>query len=389
MAETPAHIDSALDRSIMHSEDTCVRSCRDMPGNLPGGTEEILNAVHESVILYTHDLRIVWANKGTGEMLDLDVGEIVGHCCREVLHDCPEPCETCPVRKSFQSGRSESACFEYRTGRFADLRTLPLFEGDGSVGHVLTFSSNATEKVKPDGEAVRIDHLSLLGELAAGVAHEINNPINGIINYAQLLVNRLPPREAEADIATRIIVEGERIAGIVQSLLTFAGNGTQERIRISLIDLLSDCLSLTQAQIQEDGIRLQLDIEADLPHLYVNGRQMRQVFLNLISNARHALNEKFPVVRDDKILRIGGKKIRNNLGVFLRVEFYDQGAGIPPESLDRVLKPFFSTKAVFKGIGLGLSTSRSILAQHNGTISVDSLLGAYTRVTLEVPVADG
>jgi signal transduction histidine kinase len=319
-------------------------------------------------------------------MFELESGEIVGKPCHYALYNCPEPCENCPVRKSFESGKAETAHVESGTGRFFEIRTLPLLDENGSVGHVLEFANDVTEKVRLHAETLRTDHISSLGELAAGIAHEINNPVNGIINYAQMLVNRLSTRSQECDIADRIIIEGERIAGIVQSLLTFSGQDTQERTPISLVDLLTDSLPLTQTQIEADGIRLILDIEADLPRIVVNSRQMRQVFLNLISNARNALNEKFPEVHDEKILRIVGKRIENDFGTFIRVEFHDQGTGIPPEELERVLTPFFRIRAGGKGTGLGLSTSRNILIQHNGTIRVDSVYGEYTRVTLEVPI---
>jgi signal transduction histidine kinase len=348
-----------------------------------------LEAAHEAVTLHKDNLGILWANRGTFEMFDLAPGEMGVLRCHEALHGNAEPCENCPVRRSFQSGRQETARTESRAGRFFELRTVPLSDETGRVRHVLKFTHEVTEKVKLHAEAVRTDHLSSLGELAAGVAHEINNPVNGIINYAQMLVNRFPGPNPEGNIAGRIIAEGERIAGIVQSLLTFAGHGAKGKKAMPLIDLLSDCLSLTHAQMRQDGIRLVLDMEVDLPWILADGRQMRQVFLNIISNSRHALNERYPSGHEGKILRIGGRKVKKQSGTFLRVEFYDQGTGVPPEDLDKVLNPFFSTKSGGTGTGLGLSTSRNILTQHNGAISVESAYGDYTRVTVEVPALEG
>jgi PAS domain S-box-containing protein len=359
---------------------------------IDGFSEEsraLLEAAHEAVILHKDDMRILWANRGAFEMFGLEPGEMEALRCHEALHGNAEPCESCPVRKSFESGRPETARIDTRKGRFFEMRTLPLADEKGVVRHVLEFTREVTEKVKLQAEAIRTDHLSSLGELAAGVAHEINNPVNGIINYAQMLANRFTSQDPEWDIAGRIIAEGERIAGIVQSLLTFAGHGDHGKKEITLIDLLSDCLSLSHAQMRQDGIRLVLDLESDLPRILVDVRQMRRVFLNIISNSRHALNERYPSALEEKILRIGGKRIENEFGTFLRVEFYDQGTGIPPEDLGKVLTPFFSTKSGGTGTGLGLSTSRNILKQHNGSIEVESAFGDYTRVTIELPALGG
>jgi signal transduction histidine kinase len=358
-------------------------------GGCPLETRVLLEAVHDAVTLHLDDLRILWANRGAYEMFNLEPGEMKALRCHEALHGTGEPCEGCPVRKSFQTGRPETAHIESRTGRFFEIRTLPLSDEKGMVRHVLKFTHEVTEKIKLHAEAIRTDHLSSLGELAAGVAHEINNPVNGIINYAQMLANRFTSHEPERDLAGRIIAEGERIAGIVQSLLTFAGHGAHGKKESTLIDLLSDCLSLSHAQMRQDGIRLVLDLESDLPRILVDGRLMRRVFLNIISNSRHALNERYPSAHREKILRIGGKRIENECGTFLRVEFLDQGTGIPRNDLGKVLTPFFSTRSGGAGTGLGLSTSRNILKQHNGTIEVESAFGDYTRVTVQVPALEG
>lgn len=224
-----------------------------------------------------------------------------------------------------------------------------------------------------------------IGDLAAGVAHEINNPINGIINYAQILANRLARHSGERDIADRIIAEGERIAGIVQNLLTYAGRTAWGQTRVRIEDLLADCLNLIGNQLRQEGIRVQLDLADDLPWVHVNCGQMRQVFLNIICNARNALNEKFPEGDEDKLLRIAARRIPGNRGELVRLEFHDHGTGIPADVLQRVLTPFFSTKSGGKGSGLGLSASRSIVTQHEGAMRVNSVSGSHTRVYVDLP----
>lgn len=354
----------------------------------PDYAEKILHVIHTDVILCTKDFRIAWSNNATLAKSSLVPDEQPAQKCHEAVYGNPVPCANCPVRMSFTSGKPETASIKTPGGRFFEVQTLPLLDAEGAVEQVLEFAHDVTEQVALHEEAIRTNHVSSLDALSAGIAHEINNPINGIINYAQMLANRHSQTSDAGALAGRIIVEGERIAGIVQSLLTFSGQDSPERKKISLHDLLADCLALIQTQLKDDGIHLRLDIKPDLPEILVHGKQMRQVFLNLISNARHALNTRFPEAHSHKVLTISGRAIHLESGTLLQVEFHDQGTGIAPETMGNIFIPFFTTKAGRNGVGLGLSTSRNILTQHNGTIRVDSNFGKYTKVTIEIPVAE-
>jgi signal transduction histidine kinase len=243
----------------------------------------------------------------------------------------------------------------------------------------------ASEPASPDGKPSPEECISSLDELAAGIAHEINNPVNGIINYAQILVNSLSGRPSDAGVASRIILEGERIAGIVQSLLTLVEEEPHEKSEYTVAGLLAACLDIVRSQLKKDGIRLALEMEPDLPHIFANGRQIRQIILNIISNSRHALNERFPEPHEEKVLQISVTKAEKETGTFVHMDFLDKGAGIPPEDLGRVLLPFFSTKSGGRGAGLGLCMSRRIIMRHHGTIHVESEPGHHTRVVIELP----
>lgn len=226
-----------------------------------------------------------------------------------------------------------------------------------------------------------------LDDLAAGVAHEINNPVNSIINYAQILVDRLAQYPTERDLAGRIITEGERIAGIVQNLLICTGPTAWGKSTIHIQDLFEDCLNLFRDQLRRDGIRLMMEIGQGLPQIHVNSSQIRQVILNIISNARHALNERYSGRHPEKVLSVSVRGIRVEQCDFVRIEFLDHGTGIPHELLGKVLKPFFSTKPGSMGNGLGLSTSSAIVIQHGGKMLVESVFGQFTRITVDLPGA--
>jgi signal transduction histidine kinase len=243
----------------------------------------------------------------------------------------------------------------------------------------------ATEKIVLQVETLKAVQLASIGKLAAGVAHEINNPINGIINYARILANKSAKGSAESDVAERISKEGRRIAGIVKGLLSFAREGKEEKKPVSPEAVLREALVLLESQMRKEGIRLRIDLPSGLPEIIANPQQIQQVFMNVISNAQYALNQKYPGEHEDKVLAISGEVVETAGGLFVRVAFHDQGPGMAPRTLDKIMSPFFTTKPAGKGTGLGLSITHGIIADHGGRISVKSVEGDSTTVWVELP----
>jgi signal transduction histidine kinase len=247
---------------------------------------------------------------------------------------------------------------------------------------------DVTEKKKMQAETMRAMHLAGVGELAAGVAHEINNPINGIINYAQILVDEYQEDGRDGEIPNRIIKEGERIAQLVRNLLSFAKDRKDEYNPVDVRHVLDDSLALTKTQIHKDSIKLIIDLPDNLPKIMARSQEIQQVFLNILSNAQYALNEKFPGAHGDKTLEITGALVEIEGCPYVRMTFADMGMGIPEHLLDRICDPFFSTKQKRDGTGLGLSISFGIVKEHGGKLWFDTVEGAYTKVHIDLPVAD-
>jgi signal transduction histidine kinase len=233
---------------------------------------------------------------------------------------------------------------------------------------------------------MRASHLASIGELAAGVAHEINNPTNSVINLAQVLVNESDPPSLTHDVAGRILKEGDRIAVIVGSLLAFARDRKVQKSPTKIADILDETLALTQAQIRKDGITFTADFPENLPLFNGQMQQIQQVFLNLITNARHALNEKYPEGNENKKLDITAKKIMDDQHPFIRIAFTDHGIGIRENIMAQVMDPFFTTKPAGVGTGLGLSIAHGIIVDHGGKLRIESDPGVFTRVTIDLPV---
>ncbi len=257
----------------------------------------------------------------------------------------------------------------------------------GNLSYCLNVCRSNAENELARAESIRASHLGSIGELAAGVAHEINNPINGIINYAQILANKGKADSEENDIANRIIRESDRVASIVRNLLSFARDNDFEKVPTNIGEVLSYTLSLTGMQIHKDGIKLNLKIPPQIPAVAAQPQQLEQVFLNIISNARYALNQKYPVHHPNKILEISIEQCTVNNDICLQTVFHDRGPGIPAGIVNKVMNPFFSTKPSNTGTGLGLSISHGIISEHSGKLNVESIEGEFTRVIIGLPLS--
>jgi PAS domain S-box-containing protein len=228
--------------------------------------------------------------------------------------------------------------------------------------------------------------LASIGELSAGVAHEINNPLNGIINFAQLLKDEKVERsEFERQMIDGIIDEGGRIANIVRGLLSFARHDTREMRRVSLAEPIKSSLALFGRQFDKDDITVEIDVPDDLSPLMADASRLRQLVLNMVSNAHHALKMKKPDKGQRKLFRISARRIESGGRPFVSIEFYDNGVGIPAAVLGKVFDPFFTTRRDAGGTGLGLSLSFGIVRDHGGTIRAESEENGFARFIVELP----
>jgi signal transduction histidine kinase len=250
----------------------------------------------------------------------------------------------------------------------------------------MELNKEVEEKLNYQAEAFRSAKLASIGELAAGVAHEINNPINGIINYAQMLVNKYELESKDHNVAKMIMKESDRIANIVACLLSLSRTTDKKKSLLKINDVIADIIALNGAQLRKDGIALTVDMPEDLPLLNANFNQLQQVFLNILTNARYAINEKYPNYNENKIIKIKGEKAAVENTTIVRLTLFDSGVGIPYDILNKIMNPFFTTKPAKQGTGLGLSISHGIISDHGGKLQIDSVYGEFTKVIIDLPV---
>jgi two-component system, NtrC family, sensor kinase len=348
----------------------------------------LLSAISDTLILLSPEMDILWVNGENVLELDLTKSDPAEQYCYKLLHDRITLLKDCPVTRCFDTGQKEVAVITYN-GAVLNIRAFPIHE-TGKVTRALLLVSDITEKMAMQAEAIQAAHLASLGELAAGVAHEINNPITGIINYGQILINECSPESLEKDIGSRIVKEGERVSRIVKNLLSYAQHDRRKEKRsTSLPAIVAESIVLTQAQIRKEGIALTIDLPDDLPSVDVNFQQIQQCIINIVNNARYALNEKYPGRHENKRLEIIGRHAVVNGQPFVHLIFHDRGVGIAAQDLAMITKPFFSTKPFGKGTGLGLNITQKIIADHEGSLLFESVKDEFTRVTIELPVFPG
>ena len=247
-----------------------------------------------------------------------------------------------------------------------------------------------TEELQKAQETlVHSERLSAVGQLVAGVAHELNNPLTVILGYAGLLLEKRPD-PAERRKLDLIAAEAERCKKIVQNLLTFARKQKAEKSRVDLGEVIRRTVSLREYQMRTENIKVELALASDLPAAFADFHQLQQVILNLLVNAEQAIHDAGKGSRIAIATRCIESQTRGSTpDRSIEIVVEDDGPGIPTANRARVFEPFFTTKEIGKGTGLGLSICYGIVADQGGTIRVESEPGAFTRFTIVLPALDG
>jgi PAS domain S-box-containing protein len=250
----------------------------------------------------------------------------------------------------------------------------------GIIRDITAYKRAEKEKQILEEKAQVASRLAAVGEMAAGIAHEINNPLTGVLGFSQMLLeNKNVPEDIKENL--KLIADGsQRVAEIVKRLLTFARQTKPVKTAANLNELIENTLKLREYVLKTNNINVVTRCDPDLPWSVVDPGQMQQVFLNLIVNAEQAMKK----AHGKGTLTITTKKIDNNI----RISFQDDGPGITEENLGHLFEPFFTTKEPGEGTGLGLSLSRSIVLEHNGQMSVESEFGRGATFIIELPIIE-
>jgi len=252
------------------------------------------------------------------------------------------------------------------------------FDDSGEPIRMLGTVQDITERKKMEEQLIVTDRLASIGELSSGIAHELNNPLTGVIGFSELLLDRDLPDDIKEDLEV-INREAKRTAGIVRNLLTFARKHDTEKRLVNINSIIEKVLELRAYEQKVSNIEVDTQFTSDLPEIMADGFQLQQVFINIIINAEHFMKE----AHGRGTLTITTEQV----GDIIRASFADDGPGIAEENLGHLFDPFFTTKEVGKGTGLGLSISYGIITDHGGRIRAESELGKGATFIIELPVS--
>ncbi len=372
-------LDQALDRAVRKMSVRC--RLREYAENKAMREMVINELVNEDVLVIGSDYRILDVNAPLLGKLGLCRRDVIGRFCYEITHHQNVPCSgddhPCPLIQCFDTRKPSQTTHVHLDNQnreiYYSISCYPIFE-NGYVTGAIELSRDITQEIDNQKSLLQQSKLVSIGRLAAGVAHEINNPLTTILTTALLIQEDTDPENPiykELDI---IASETLRCRKIVTALLDFARQTKPQKKDHRLKGLIEEVILLTRKQAAFKDVCVESDCVADMGNVQLDKGQIQQALINLILNAIESTDP-------------GGKvtvtAYHDPDPKYAVIEISDTGKGIPKEELDKIFDPFFSTKE--SGTGLGLAITSGIIAQHSGTISVRSQIGEGSAFTIRLP----
>ncbi len=352
---------------------------------------ELLNSRNTLRALFDHlpaglyivdpQYKLLTINKSRAQRAGQAPKALVGQLCYQALFNRSEPCPECRVSETFQTGRdtqrAERRYISSDESSEWDISVYPILDEDSQATQAILLEQDVSERHRLESILTQSEKLAAIGQLAAGVAHEINNPLTAIIANAQILHRELPPNSDLQESVDLIARAGARATQVVRNLLDFARKEEYHLGLTNLNETLEKSLELIQHEILARGVRVELNLDPNLPPILASQDHLQSVWLNLLLNAIDSL-DKTPGE-----IKISSRRAAREI----HISVMDNGKGIPSDRLTRIFEPFYTTKAAGRGTGLGLSVSHRIIKQHGGRIGVESQLGAGSTFTVTLPLS--
>ncbi|WP_298273401.1 ATP-binding protein [Geobacter sp.] len=346
--------------------------------------QAVFDAISDGVVIYDHQGKVQHRNHVCPRLFPRET--TVGKSCAALFHPDQERAPSqCPVEQALGGETMQFSFTTTRndgTTRYFDVTATPIVDPKVEP-RALVFLRDVTDKRIHELQLMQAEKMSSIGMLAAGVAHEINNPLTSVAGYAEALLRRFrtepelteDPRLTDFRKYLEVIIrESYRCKGIIDSLLTFSRKSDGSVGLVNVNDILREVLELIRHKSRFEKIEITEFLQQDLPAVRGDASGLRQVFMNLTMNAFQAIE--------------GGGMVE--ISTFdqdgmVTASICDTGCGIPPELLDQIWDPFFTTKEVGKGLGLGLAVTYNIIKKHGGEIHVESKQGIGSKFTVRLP----
>jgi signal transduction histidine kinase len=270
--------------------------------------------------------------------------------------------------------------YDPNTGGSLMVTVSPLLDENSKFIGAVLVAKDITEYKNLQAQLLHTEKLAAVGELASGVAHELNNPLCGIMGFSELLLEREKDEKKKSTLA-KMLNEAQRAQKIIQNLLSFVRANKQEMMPVEVNKIILDTLDLKEHEFKNNNIDVIKRLSDSLPKINGNFMQLQQVVLNMLTNAQMALLEANKD-RKEIVIETRIKGDDNMVEILIK----DNGNGIAPQHLSKIFNPFFTTKEAGKGTGLGLSISYGIIKEHNGRIYAESKVGEGAEFYIELPV---
>lgn len=333
--------------------------------------ERILDHLASTVFVVSEDLRVEYANRAART----EYGPSMGKRCGDVLQG-DRPCDACPVAEALASSRTVERTHRSPTGRTFELTYVPMI-GPGGHRAVVEKALDVTDRLELAARVHRAERLAVAGEIAAGVVHTVNNPLDGVRRALDLAGRNLDDRPRVERMLALASEGTERIMEVTRTLLGFARAEASTSPRpVAPRSIIEGAVDLVRLRAQARGVALEVDAPATLPDIWIDPQSMKEVLVNLLLNAVDACEGGGHVSVSAREAGAGVVEIITR----------DDGVGIERDALGRVFQPFFTTKEVGRGTGLGLSVARRIVEVHGGEIDVVSRPGEGAAFRVRLPV---
>lgn len=354
--------------------------------------DNTFNSITDLVVIYDKNYIIIKVNKAFAQRFNASPEAVIGKMCFDVF---PKSGTNWVIgfRGASESGEIfQEEVYDPDTGVTFMVTIFPWLHENGQIAGSVLVARDITEYKNLQAQLLHSEKLVAVGELASGVAHELNNPLTGIMGFTELLLQK-EKDEKKRDILTKMLNAAERSAKIIQNLLLFVRKSKEEDMPIEVNNMILNTLELKAQEFKVNDIVIIKKLAPSPPKIKGNYHQLQQVILNILNNAHASLLEANragkEILIETKLKDIDGRgEVTSPLHI-LEISIKDNGLGIPPENLSKIFNPFFTTKQPGKGTGLGLSVSYGIIKRHNGRIYAKSDLGEGAAFYIELPVFIG
>ena len=344
--------------------------------------QEIFEATGTMAMILDKDYTITAANRTTLKQTGLPLEKIVGQKCYHICHGTDEIADNCPVAKMLSSDSPQTTEEEITAlGRHYLVSCTPVFDDDGQLEKIIYIGTDITRREQLERELIQAQKMESVGQLAGGVAHDYNNMLSVIIGYAELALKKVDPADSLHDDLLEIYKAAVRSADITRQLLAFARKQTIAPVILDLNIAVEGMLNMLQRLIGED-IDLSWLPGTDLWPVKMDPSQIDQILANICLNARDAIEGVGHITIETRKANFDNAYCADHLGFvpgdYVLLAVSDNGCGIPHGTLEKIFEPFYTTKEVGRGTGLGLATVYGIVKQNNGFINVYSEPGKGT-----------